>query len=106
MLGFLSPEGKFFPCKYYGHLDLAGELLRSHYGISQYNEIEKLCDLGWCIIQDGFVGFTGWHNEIYTAPQEEWFLEHYDKMDLAQQIAYDTTKELSDLIKEENYDSR
>lgn len=100
MLGFLSPEGKFFPCKYYGHLDLAGDLLRSLYGISLYNEVERLCDLGWCIIQDGFVGFSGWHNQTYTAQQEEWFISHYDEMDLAQQLAYKNTKELSDLLKE------
>ena len=100
MLGFLSPEGKFYPCKYYGHLDLAGNLLRSHYGISQHNEVEKLCDLGWCIIQDGFVGFTGWHNQVYSVSQDEWFINHYDELDLAQQIAYNNTKELSDLTKE------
>lgn len=100
MLGFLSPEAEFYPCKYYGHLDLAHTLLQTHYGVTQYNEVEKLCDSGWCIIQDGFVGFTGWHNETYTTQQEDWFAEHYDELGLAQQIAYKTTKELSDLIKE------
>ena len=42
MLGFLSPDGKLFSCEYYGHLDLAGEILRTHYGVNQYNEVERL----------------------------------------------------------------
>lgn len=102
MLGFLSPEGKFYPCEYYGHLDLAGKLHKSHYGISKYNAVESLCDLGWCIIQDGFVGFTGWHNQTYSNQQDEWFLKHYAEMGIAQKKSYDTTKELSDLLKEKS----
>lgn len=103
MLGFLSPDGKLFPCEYYGHLDLAGEILRTHYGVNQYNEVERLCDLGWCIIQDTFVGFAGWHNETYTKQQDDWFDQQYKELKPMQQKSYNLTKELSDMIKEENY---
>lgn len=101
MLGFLSPDGEFYQCKYYGHLDLANEILQKRYKTFRHNEVETLCDLGWAIIQDGFVGFVGWHNQTYTTQQDEWFVNHYNKMELAQKQAYDTTKEISDLLKEE-----
>jgi hypothetical protein len=48
-LGFISPDGKFFPCAYCAHNDLADRLLTIYYQKTGTDyDLEKL---GWCAIK-------------------------------------------------------
>lgn len=59
MLGFISPDGKFYECGFYEHISLADRLLEEVYKQQSNNPVDKLCKCGWVIIQSSFVGFAG-----------------------------------------------
>lgn len=43
MLGFISPDGKFYKCEYYAHMKLADELLEKIYKQQSNKPVDKLC---------------------------------------------------------------
>lgn len=101
MLGFLSPEAKFFKCDFCGHLDLADELLYKMFKESSNRPVEKLCKHGWIVIQSGFVGFVG--DNLYITPkltyeQKKWLEGHREEFSYSQLIGLDICIELDEMM--------
>ena len=46
MLGLLSPDGKFFECKYGKHTETADKILKEYYNETSYLPVESLCKKG------------------------------------------------------------
>lgn len=81
MLGFLSPFGIFFKCKYFEHLSLADTLLKDVYKKESNNSVDMLCKHNWVVIQSSFIGFAG--DDVYytlqlTRQQKEWLIDYKD----------------------------
>lgn len=104
MLGFLSPFGKFFKCKYFEHLLLADTLLKDVYKKESNNPVDTLCKYGWVVIQSSFVGFAGddaYHTPQLTREQREWLIDHKDILSYEQNIGLELCIEINDMIYEE-----
>lgn len=88
MLGFLSPDGKYYECNYGDHIKLATRILETFYHIESATPVDKLCSMGWISIQEDFIGFVS--NDVELIPsvsyqQKSWFAENKSKMTNRQQ---------------------
>lgn len=91
MLGLLSPEGRFFECKYGKHMELADKILNEKYGEESYLPVEALCIKGWISIQESFLGFV--MDRMFCIPnptkeQLEWLYNNEKNMNLEQFETY------------------
>lgn len=103
MLGFLSPFGKFFKCKYFEHLSLADALLKDVYKEESSNPVDVLCKHGWIVIQSSFIGFAGddaYHTPQITREQKEWLVDHEDVLSCDQKIGLELCVEINDMLYE------
>ena len=103
MLGFVSPEGKFYECGYFEHIKLADELLNKVYNQQSNNPVDKLCKNGWVIIQSSFIGFSGddmYHTPQLTKEQKDWFEENSQKISYDQQISLNLCLEINGMLYE------
>lgn len=103
MLGFVSPEGKFYECGYFEHIKLADELLEKGYKQQSNNPVDNLCKHGWVVIQSSFIGFAG--DDAYNTPQltreqKEWLNENWQKMSYDQQIGLNLCLEINEMLYE------
>lgn len=101
ILGFLSPDGVFYKCDFYGHMELASRLLNEIYNRESNTPVDTLCRCGWVVIQDSFVGFSG--DEIYHVPQltieQKKYLENKaDEMSIAQRIGLKMCLEINEIL--------
>lgn len=104
MLGFLSPEGKFYDCQYFAHISLADKLLGEVYKQQSSNSVDKLCRLGWVVVQSSFIGFASdvrYHTPQLTREQKQWLEENKDKMSYSQHIGLELCLELNEMLYEQ-----
>lgn len=105
LLGFVSPNGKFFECDYYGHLSLADKLLEDVYRQKSNVPVDMLCKFGWVVVQGSFIGFTinfsnyNFHTQQLTAEQRQWLELNKDKMSREQLTSLQICLEIDDLNK-------
>lgn len=103
ILGFLSPSGMFYECKYFEHLSLADMLLDELYKDQSNNPVDKLCKYGWVVIQSSFIGFAGddaYHTPQLTREQRKWLEENKNDMSYDQRIGLELCTEINDMIYE------
>lgn len=103
MLGFVSPEGKFYECGYSKHIKLADKLLNDVYKQQSNNPVDKLCKLGWVVLQSSFIGFAG--DDAYSTPQltkeqKSWLEEHGEQMTFDQRTGLNLCLEINDMLYE------
>ena len=105
MLGFISPDGKFYECGFYEHISLADRLLEEVYKQQSNNPVDKLCKCGWVIIQSSFVGFAGddaYHTPQLTREQKLWLEENESKMSQDQHIGLKLCLEINEMLYEQS----
>lgn len=103
MLGFLSPSGIFYECKYFGHLSLADTLLEEIYKEKSNNPVDRLCKHGWVVIQSSFIGFAGddaYHAQQLTIKQKEWLEKNENDMSYDQKIGYEICVGINNMLYE------
>ena len=103
MLGFVSPEGKFYECGYFEHIKLADKLLENIYKYQSNNPVDQLCKFGWVIIQSSFIGFAGddaYHTPQLTKEEKSWLEEHEEQMTYDQRIGLNLCLEINDMLYE------
>lgn len=103
MLGFVSPDGKFYECECFGHISLADKLLKEIYRQQSNNPVDKLCKLGWVVIQSSFVGFAGdntYHTPQLTKEQKQWLKEKESIMSYEQHIGLKLCLEINEMLDE------
>lgn len=103
MLGFISPDGKFYECEYYTHMKLADELLEKVYKQQSNKPVDKLCKFGWVVIQSSFIGFTGddaYHTPQLTREQKQWLKENESNMSYDQRIGLELCLEINEMLYE------
>lgn len=91
MLGLLSPDGKFFECKYGKHTETADKILKEYYNETSYLPVESLCKKGWMSIQRNFCGFVldkMYHLPAMTYEQKVWLSSHIQDMNIEQYNTY------------------
>lgn len=120
MIGYLSPEGKFYECKSYEHLDLAVEICEDVYSHFEPNRIaceEYLIANNWIVIrardvfnnQEGFI--TSKQLEFINSYFDELVVPECRKDSLNEMLLWDNDLKITgDNIKlrefkEENYGS-
>lgn len=57
VLGFVAPFGEFYECLPFEHIKLANDLLEKMYKAQNANSVDRLCRLGWIVLEKDFVGF-------------------------------------------------
>ena len=57
VLGFVAPFGEFYECLPFEHIKLANALLEKMYKAQNANSVDRLCRLGWIVLEKDFVGF-------------------------------------------------
>ena len=103
MLGFISPDGKFYKCEYYAHMKLADELLEKIYKQQSNKPVDKLCKLGWVVLQSSFVGFAGddgYYTPQLTREQKQWLEENEQNMSYDQRIGLKLCLEIDEMLYE------
>lgn len=103
MLGFLSPEGKFYKCDFMEHLSLAEELLDKIYKQQSNNPVDKLCKCGWIVIQSSFIGFAGddaYHTPRVTKAQKQWLEDNKNNLSYDQNIGLELCLEINEMLYE------
>lgn len=86
ILGFLSPDGVFYPCNQFEHSTIAFELLQK-IDIQECDNPEvNLANLGWMTFQSNFAGIQAEIRPIpaLTDQQVDWIIEHYEQINRKQ----------------------
>lgn len=101
LLGFLAPNGVLHDCNPREHMQLADVLLKKHYNLVSFTPVDKLCQFGWIVIQEYFVGFAG--DELFNAPeitckQRVWLENNRNKLTHIQQERLDFALDANDTL--------
>lgn len=97
MNGFLDPSGLFYECEHHDYVSFANSRLEIEYHNKSNIPVDRLCEFGWIVLQDSFIGFT--NKDIYLMPnltekQKVWLEKNKGKMSSDQQYGLEICMEL------------
>lgn len=105
VLGFVAPFGEFYECLPFEHIKLANTLLEKMYKAQNANSVDRLCRLGWIVLEKDFVGFID--DDIHnicplTNSQKQWLKENREKMPVSRRLLLDKCLEIDEMLYGDN----
>ena len=82
-------------------MSLAADLLLQFYQKTSVTPIDRICSMGWIVLQDVFIGYAGderYHSPTPTQTQLDWLHDNCHRLSHSQKFALDIFFEWASLV--------